>query len=137
MALAICSVLVLVENDHCVSAGDRVKWNEVVPAPISPGKNSLVCTSLERVGHVVDSDDDPGPGTPRVWSLGLALAHSDVPGSGTPRVSSLALAFADALGRFNDVLAAANSPAAGVSDQHAERTAVCLSATHGRVAHSF
>ena len=48
MALAICSLLVLVENDHCVSAGDRVvsKWNEVVPAPISPGKNSLVCTGL-------------------------------------------------------------------------------------------
>jgi hypothetical protein len=33
MAPAICSLLVLVENDHCVSAGDRVKWNEVVPAP--------------------------------------------------------------------------------------------------------
>ena len=33
MALAICSPLVLVENDHCVSAGDRIKWNEVVPAP--------------------------------------------------------------------------------------------------------
>ena len=97
MALAICSPLVLVENDHCVSGGDRVKWNEVVPALISPGKNSLVCTSLERVGHVVDSDDDRGPGTPRVWNLGLALAHSDVPGSGAPRVSSLALAFADAL----------------------------------------
>ena len=137
MALAICSLLVLVENDRCVSAGDRVKWNEVVPAPISPGKNSLVCTSLERVGHVVDSDDDPGPGTPHLWSVGLALAHNDVPGSGTPPVSSLALAFADAMGRYSDVLAAANSPAASVSDQHAERTAVCLSATHGRVAHSF
>jgi hypothetical protein len=24
LALAICSLLVLVENDHCVSAGDRV-----------------------------------------------------------------------------------------------------------------
>jgi hypothetical protein len=67
MALVICSLLVLVENDHCVSAGDTVKRNKVVPAPISPSKNSLVCTSLaERVGHVVDSDDDPGPGTPRV-----------------------------------------------------------------------
>jgi hypothetical protein len=117
--------------------GDRAKWNEVVPAPISPGKNSLVCTSLERVGHVVDSDDDPGPDTPCVWSLGLALAHNDVPGCGTPLVSSLALAFADAMGRCSDVLVAANPPAAGVSDQHGERTAVCLSATHGRVAHSF
>jgi hypothetical protein len=46
MALAICSLLVLVENDRYVSAGDRVKWNEVMPAPISPDKNSLVCTSL-------------------------------------------------------------------------------------------
>jgi hypothetical protein len=36
------ALLVLVENDHCVSAGDRVKWNQVVSAPISPGKNSLV-----------------------------------------------------------------------------------------------
>jgi hypothetical protein len=35
---AICSLLVLVENDHRVSAGDRVKWNEVVPAPISPDR---------------------------------------------------------------------------------------------------
>ena len=33
LALAICSLLVPVENDHCVSAGDRIKWNEVVPAP--------------------------------------------------------------------------------------------------------
>ena len=89
-----------------------------MPAPFLLGKNSLVCTSLERVGHVVDSDDDPGPGTPCVYSV--------------------ALVFAEAMGRFN-VSAAANSLAAAdsVSDQHAERTAVCPSATHGRVPHSF
>lgn len=35
-------------HGHCVSAGDRVKWNEVVPAPISAGRISPVCTSLAR-----------------------------------------------------------------------------------------
>ncbi len=64
------------------------------------------------------------------------MAHSDDPDPGTLRVYGLALV-AEAMGRFKVVLAAANSRAAGVSDQHAERTAVCLSATHGRVAHSF
>ena len=78
--------------------------------------------------------DGPGPCIPRVYSLALVLAHSDDPAPGTLRVSSLALVAA-AMGRFNVVLAAANSPAASVSEQHAERTAVCLSATHGRVAH--
>src|SRR4051812_3037636 len=34
MALAVCSPLVLVENNHCVITGDRVEWNEVAPAPI-------------------------------------------------------------------------------------------------------
>ena len=92
----------------------------------------------ERVGHVELDSDDPGPGTPRVYSVALVLAHSDGAGPGTPRVSKLALVVAEAMGRFN-VLAAADSSAAAesVSDQHAERTAICLSATHGRVAHSF
>jgi hypothetical protein len=113
-----------------------------VSAPISPGKNLLVCTSLalrkERVGHVERDSDGPGPGSPRVSSLALALAHSDGPGLGTPRVSSVAVVFAEAMGRFYD-FAAANSRAGAdsVGDQHAERTAVCLTATHGRVAHSF
>jgi hypothetical protein len=88
------------------------------------------------LGHVELDSDGPGPGIPRVYSLALGLAHSDDPGPGTHRVSSLAVVAA-AMGRFKVVLAAANSPAASVSDQHAERTAVCLSATHGRVAHSF
>ena len=89
------------------------------------------------LGHVELDGDDPGPGIPRVYGLALVLAHSDDPGPGTLRVYSLAV-FAEAMGRFN-VLAAANSSAAAesVSDQHAERTVVCLSATHGRVAHSF
>ena len=88
----------------------------------------------ERVGHVELDSDSPSPGIPRVYSLALVLAHSDDPGPGTLRVYSLALVAA-AMGRFNVVLAAANSRAASVSD--AERTAVCLSATHGRVGHSF
>jgi hypothetical protein len=88
------------------------------------------------LGHVELDSDDPGPDIPRVYSLALVLAHSDDPGPDTLRVSSLALV-AEAMGRFNVVLAAANSRVASVSDQHAERTAVCLSATHGRVAHSF
>ena len=111
-----------------------------MPAPISPRENSLVCTSLaptqRRVGHVELDSDGPGPGIPRVYSLALVLAHSDGAGPDTLRVYSLALVEA-AMGRFNVVLAAANSPAASVSDQHAERTAACLSARHGRVAHSF
>ena len=78
--------------------------------------------------------DGPGPCIPRVYSLALVLAYSDDPAPGTLRVSSLALVAA-AMGRFNVVLAAANSAGASVSDQHAERTAICLSATHGRVAH--
>ena len=88
------------------------------------------------LGHVELDSDDPGPGIPRVYSLALVLAHSDDPDPGTLRVFSLALV-AEAMGRFNVALAAANSRAAGVSDQRAERTAVCLSATHGRVGHSF
>jgi hypothetical protein len=40
------ALLVLAENDHCASGGDRVKRNQVVPAPISLGKNSLVDTGL-------------------------------------------------------------------------------------------
>ena len=52
------------------------------------------------------------------------MAHSDDPGPGTLRVYSLALV-AEAMGRFKVVLAAANSRAA------------VLSATYGRVAHSF
>jgi len=89
----------------------------------------------ERVGHVELDSDSPGPGIPRVYRLALVLAHSDDPGPGTPCVSKLALVAA-AMGRFNVVLAAANSRAASVS-KHDERTAICLSATHGRVAHSF
>jgi len=101
-----------------------------------------VCTSLaptQRKGWACRADsDDPGRGTPRVYSLALVLAHSDGPGPGTPRVSKLALAFAEAMGRFN-VLAAANSSAATGKRQRPtrERTAICLSATHGRVAQSF
>jgi len=87
-----------------------------------------VCTSLaptqERVGHVELDSDGPGPGILREYSLALVMAHSDDPGPGTLRVYSLALV-AEAMGRFKVVLAAANSRAA------------VLSATYGRVAHSF
>ena len=76
------------------------------------------------LGHVELDSDDPGPDIPRVYSLALVLAHSDDRGPGTLRVYSLALVAA-AMGRFKVVLAAANSRAA------------VLSATHGRVAHSF
>jgi hypothetical protein len=110
-------------------------------APISPGKNSLVCTSLalrkERVGHVELDSDGPGPDIPRVSTLALVMAHSNGPGPGTPRVSSLALVFAETMGRSIVVAAASSRAADSVSDQRAERAAVCLSATHGRVAHSF
>jgi hypothetical protein len=94
-----------------------------VSAPISPGKNLLVCTSLalrkERVGHVELDSDAPGPSAPRVSSVALALAHSDGPGLGAPRVSSVAVVFAEAMGR-SIVVAAANAHAGeSVSDRNA------------------
>ena len=126
-------------KNHCVITDDRVERSGACPHFLLVRFRSCTQRSHEEgVGHHVDSDDDPGPGTSPVWILGVALAHRDVPGFGTPRVSSLALAFADTMGRCGDILAAANSPAAaGVSGQHAERTAVCVAARHLRVAHSF
>jgi hypothetical protein len=125
---------VFLERDAVISEGRRsiergrkslLKWNEVVPAPISLGRFRLCARAWrqrkERVGHVELDSDGPDPGIPHVYSLALVLAHSDDPGPGTLRVYSLALVAA-AMGRFKVVLAAANSRAG------------LLFATHRRVA---
>jgi hypothetical protein len=127
MALAICSFLVLVENGHCVSAGDRSGTKWCLPPFLL--LTIRLCAQAwrqrkERVGHVELDSDGPGPSVPRVYRLALVLAYRDDPGPGALRVSSLALAAA-AMGRFQVVLAAANS------------RVTALSATHGRAAHSF